>query len=87
MVHLDTVFGGTETVTERGMAVEQFSRILNGKFVNDVLVGLALFPSYRLPLAALFRRQVLNRVPIYEGKYYHNAHIQHQFTPWPPQPL
>ncbi len=71
--HLDAVFGGTETITERGMTVEQFPRIINGKFVGDVLAGQALFPSYGHPLAALFTRKVLQRVPIYDGSHYHNG--------------
>src|SRR5690606_31883865 len=33
--HLDAVFGATETVTERGTVVEQFPRIVNGRFASD----------------------------------------------------
>ena len=71
--HLDAVFGATETITERGVTVEQFPRIVNGRFVSDVLAGQAVFPSYGHPLAALFTRKVLNRVPIYDGRHYHNG--------------
>jgi len=71
--HLDAVFGATETITERGVTVEQFPRIVNGRFVSDVLAGQAVFPSYGHPLAALFTRKVLNRVPLYDGRHYHNG--------------
>lgn len=71
--HLDAVFGATETITERGVTVEQFPRIVHGRFVSDVLAGQAMFPSYGHPLAALFTRKVLNRVPIYDGRHYHNG--------------
>lgn len=71
--HLDAVFGATETVTGRGVVVEQFPRIVNGRFVSDVLAGQAIFPSYGHPLAALFTRKALDRVPIYDGRHYHNG--------------
>jgi len=71
--HLDAVFGATETVTERGVVVEQFPRIVNGRFANDVLAGQSLFPSYGHPLAALFSRRALARIPIYDGCRYHTG--------------
>lgn len=71
--HLDAVFSGTETITERGMTVDQFPRILSSRFVSDVSAGQALFPSYGHPFAALFTRKVLQRVPIYDGTHYHNG--------------
>lgn len=71
--HLDAVFGATETVTERGIVVEQFPRIVNSRFVSDVLAGQALFPSYGHPLAALYSREALDRVPIFDGCHYHNS--------------
>lgn len=68
--HLDAVFGATETVTERGVVVEQFPRIVSGRFATDVLAGQAVFPSYGHPLAALFTRKALDRVPIHDGRTY-----------------
>ncbi|WP_374834467.1 hypothetical protein [Paenochrobactrum pullorum] len=70
---VDAVFGATETVTSRGIVVEQFPRIHDDSFTVDVLAGQAMFPSYGHPLAALFSRKMLERVPIDDGRSYHGG--------------
>lgn len=70
---IDAAFGAPETVSPRGIMIEQFPRIQAGKFIVDALAGQALLPSYALPLAALFSRRMVERVHVDDGRSYHGG--------------
>lgn len=64
------VYGRTKSMTARQHTVEEFPKLTKGNFAFNPVEAMRYCPTYAHPLAAVFKRNVFKRVPIYDGRKY-----------------
>ncbi|MEC9291713.1 MAG: hypothetical protein VX730_04850 [Pseudomonadota bacterium] len=63
---LAAVYGVTETVNSKHHLIEQFPTLHNNMFEVDAEEASRWFPTYAHPIAALFKRDMVEDIPIYK---------------------
>lgn len=64
------VYGITRSVSSRGQTIEEFPVLVRENFAYEPIESTRLFPTYTHPLAALFKRELFNTVPISDTNKY-----------------